>query len=475
MFSETDMIEFKREFSKTVLKTVVAFANTKGGVIYLGIEDDGTVCGVDDPDGVMLAAMNSIRANVKPNASMVAQCELVNVKGKNVVGIRVERGANRPYYLSEKGMRPEGVYIRQGPASFMASESEIVEMLKASHRDSFEDRRCLRQDLSFNQASAVFAREGVELGDAQMRTLGFVDEDGQFTNLAWLLSDQWDRPIKLASFFGMQRTTFKDRLETSGSLLAQLDQALSFLNEHMHYKTRFVNMRRVDYENFPPDAVREALVNAIIHRDYDREAPTLASVLDDRFEIVSHGGLPAAYSFDEFQFDVSVPRNPKLAAVFYRLRIIEAYGTGIRRMFEAYENDGVAPRFDITKNLFKVTLPNRNLADGAERPSKQLANPGCESGEDGPCGLFAQTAQVRQERNATGVWEGEAAPGSLRDQERMVLEVIDLQGPLKRSEIQQRFEFSQATLLRIIKRLEEKGLVRAEGNTRRRVYYATSG
>lgn len=265
MFSESDVVEFKREFSRTTLKTVVAFANTRGGIVYLGIEDDGKICGVEDPDAVLLTAVNSIRNAIKPNASMVVQCERMEMNGKDVVGIRVERGANRPYYLADRGMRPEGVYIRQGSASFMATEADIVDMLKAFQKDSFEARRCLHQSLSFAETRAVFENQAFEFGDAQMRTLGLVDEDGQFTNLAWLLSDQCTCSIKLAQFFGTTRTTFKDRLETSGSLLSQFDQARIFLTKHMHYKTRFVDMRREDYEDYPPDAVREALINALIH------------------------------------------------------------------------------------------------------------------------------------------------------------------------------------------------------------------
>lgn len=447
MFSESDMVEFKREFCKSVLKTVVAFANTRGGVVYLGIEDDGTVCGVDDPDAVMLAAMNSIRSSIRPDASMILECDQLQVKGKTIVGIRVERGAKRPYYLADKGMRSEGVYVRQGSASFMASESEIVRMLKESQGERSEDGRSLRQDLTFEGTAAACLAQGCDFGEAQMRTLGLVDEDGQFTNVGLLLSDQCTVTMKLAAFFGTTRTTFKDRLETSGSLLVQFEQALVFLSEHVHYKTKFVDMRRVDYEDFPPDAVREALVNAIVHRDYEVPASNLVSVLDDRVEFVSHGGPPQSCPLDEFQMDVSVPRNPKLAAVFYRLRLIEAYGTGLRRMFEAYEGSGTSPELDISKRVFKVTLPNRNVVALEARP---------------PGGG----------RRAEGPSERADGPSELRNQERIVLAVLEDQGPLKRSEIQERFDFSRATLLRVLKRLEDKGLVKAEGNTRRRIYRA---
>lgn len=455
VFSETDMVEFKREYSRSVLKAVVAFANTHGGMVLIGIEDDGTVCGVEDPEGVMLAVTNAIRDAVKPNAAMIAECEQLEVRGKTVVGIRVERGVDRPYYLADKGMRPEGVYVRQGAASYMASEAEIRTLLRESRDGAYESGRCLQQDLTFGGTRAFFEKEGLELGDAQMRSLGMVDGDGQFTNLAWMLSDQCTAVVKLACFFGTNRTTFKDRLEVSGSVLVQFERSLDFLAKHMGYKTQFVNMRRVDYEDFPPDAVREALINAIVHRDYESQVATLISVLEDRLEFTSYGGLPTACSLGDFQLDVSVPRNPKLAAVFYRLRLIEAYGTGIRRMFEAYEGSGKTPVFDITRSFFRVRLPNRNY-EGSD-----------ELGGESRLDVVAASAGM-------GAAGGAGSAGKeLLNQERVVLAMLEEQGPLKRSEIQERFTFSQATLLRVIKRLESKGLVQAEGNTRRRVYRAT--
>ena len=282
-----------------------------------------------------------------------------------------------------------------------------------------------------------------------------VDGDGQFTNLAWMLSDQCTAVVKLACFFGTNRTTFKDRLEVSGSVLVQFERSLDFLAKHMGYKTQFVNMRRVDYEDFPPDAVREALINAIVHRDYESQVATLISVLENRLEFTSYGGLPTACSLGDFQLDVSVPRNPKLAAVFYRLRLIEAYGTGIRRMFEAYEGSGKTPVFDITRSFFRVRLPNRNY-EGSD-----------ELGGESRLDVVAASAGM-------GAAGGAGSAGKeLLNQERVVLAMLEEQGPLKRSEIQERFTFSQATLLRVIKRLESKGLVQAEGNTRRRVYRAT--
>ncbi len=297
-----------------------------------------------------------------------------------------------------------------------------------------------------------------------MRSLGLTDEDGQFTNLGLLFSDQCSSAMKLAAFFGTKRTKFRGRTETEGSLLKQVEEALDFLAKYTDYETKFVDMRRVDYEDFPPDATREALFNAGVHRDYAVPAASLISVLDDRLEITSHGGLPGGASMEEFQMDVSVPRNPKLAAIFYRLGLIEAYGTGIVRMFEAYEGSDVAPEFHITPNLFRVVLPNRNRPP--EGPLVRAATHSLqETAAEVDLGNADMSAPAEGARQA-------AVNSELERQEQLVLTMIELDGPLKRQAIQERTDFSQATLLRILKRLMEKGLIRAEGNTRRRVYAA---
>ena len=141
-----------------------------------------------------------------------------------------------------------------------------------------------------------------------------------------------------------------------------------------------------------------------------------------------------------------MPRNPLLAEVFYRVRLIEAYGTGIKRIFEAYEGSGVSPEFNMSKHLVRVRLPNRNY-DGDDAFWRRGSDPAITVSRDGAAGA-----------------------DELRDQERLVFAMLEEFGPMRRADLQERFEFSQATLLRILGRLKDKGLVRAEGNTRRRVY-----
>ena len=128
MAQESDNLEFKREFVDDIKYTVIAFANTRGGKLWIGVEDDASVCGVPNPDETMLRLTNAIRDAIRPDVTLFTRCQTIQMDGKNVVEVCVQRGTSRPYYLAGKGIRPEGVYIRQGASSVPASETMILNM-----------------------------------------------------------------------------------------------------------------------------------------------------------------------------------------------------------------------------------------------------------------------------------------------------------------------------------------------------------
>ena len=358
---ESKTIEYKREYTEDIKYAVIAFANTDGGKIYIGVDDEGHSCGVPEPDKVMLRVTNMIRDVIRPDVTMFTDCSVSEIDGNTVIIVTVIRGTARPYYLAAKGVRPEGVYVRQGSSSVPASETAILNMIKETSGDRYEDSRSLNQQLTFEKASSYFTKKGMDFGEAQMRTLNLIGEDKTFTNLAMLLSDQCVHTLKLAIFQGSQKTIFLDRREFSGSLLEQLEEAFSYIDLSNRTKAEFVGLERLDKRNYPPEAIREALLNAIVHRDYSISASTLISIFDDRIEFVSIGGLVQGISFDDIMLGVSVLRNPRLANIFYRLKLIEAYGTGILRIYESYAESEKKPKIEVSNNAFKITLPNTNF------------------------------------------------------------------------------------------------------------------
>ena len=313
-----------------------------------------------------------IRDVIRPDVTMFTDCGLSEVDSHPVIIITVLRGTARPYYLAGKGVRPEGVYVRQGSSSVPASETAILNMIKETSGDCYEASRSLKQELTFEKTAKYFAKKGIDFGKAQMRTLKLIGSDNMYTNLGMLLSDQCVYTLKIAVFQGSQKTVFLDRRELTGSLLEQLEEAYSYIDLSNRTKAEFAGLERIDRRNYPAEAIREALLNAIVHRDYSIRASTLISIFDDRIEIVSIGGLVRGISYDDIMLGVSVLRNQHLANVFYRLRLIEAYGTGILKIRESYSDSGKKPKIEVSDNAFKITLPNLNFISENEEKNETL-------------------------------------------------------------------------------------------------------
>jgi ATP-dependent DNA helicase RecG len=355
--------EFKREYTEDVKKTVIAFANTNGGILYIGVNDDKTIKGVDNPDDTMLQAANAVRSAIKPDITLFVDYTAEKIRKTTVIVITVQRGTACPYYLANKGMRPEGVYIRQGPSSVPATETAIFNMIKETDGENYEELRSLNQDLTFRAAEQFFKIENVPFGIKQQKTLHLQTVDGVYTNLGLLLSDQAKHTIKLAVFEGLEKEIFKDQREFSGSLIRQLQEVYDHLEMHNHNYSVINGLIRLEKKDYPEDALREALLNALVHRDYSFSSSTFISIFDDRIEFASIGGLPKGVSLDDILLGLSVTRNENLANVFYRLHLIEAYGTGIPKIMRSYADCAKKPELQATGNAFKITLPNKNKSN----------------------------------------------------------------------------------------------------------------
>ena len=244
-------------------------------------------------------------------------------------------------------------------------------MLRETGGVSFDRSRCLNQELTFIYTDDFFSRNDILFGEQQKRTLGLIDSDGYYTNTAFLLSDQCEHSIKCAVFEGEGKTRFKTRKEFSGSVLKQMDEAYDFISINNNLNTTFDGLQRVEHPDYPEFALREALINAIVHRDYDYSGSIIVNIFDNRMEFVSLGGLVKGITLDDVENGISQSRNTVLANVFYRLKLIESYGTGIRRIIEAYQNQAVHPQFSVAPASFALTLPKFSQTDGTALPEKE--------------------------------------------------------------------------------------------------------
>ena len=364
---ENSNIEYKREYTADIKKEVMAFANSGGGVIYVGRDDDGNPYPLPDMDETLTQITNSIRDGILPDVTMFVRYE-TNESG---ITITVREGTHKPYFLPEKGLKPSGVYVRQGASSVPASFEQIREMIKLTDGDKFETARSLIQDLTFREAAEEFDRCGVTFGESQMRTLGIIGADGLYTNLGLLLSDQCTHTIKFAVFNGTKKGEFKTRKEVEGSVLRQMRSAFDFLSLSNNLAANLSGLDRIEQYDYPEIAVREAILNAIVHRDYGFSGSIIVNLYDDRIEFVSLGGLMPGLKAEDLFVGISQPRSEKLANIFYRLKHIEAYGTGLRLIMQYYEDFDVKPEITATNGAFSLSLPNMNYA----RPLRKVEQP----------------------------------------------------------------------------------------------------
>lgn len=432
-FRETEIVELKSIVMDDIKKEIIAFANCDGGTVYVGVADDGKVLGVENADECALQISNMVRDAVKPDVTMFIHYETLECDGKAVVAVNIQRGTNRPYYLAKKGLRPEGVYVRQGYSSVPATDTAIRQMIKETDGDSFENMRSINQALTFEATKKEFEKRNVVFGQPQMQTLKIVSADGIYTNLGLLLSEQCLHTIKAAVFEGINQNVFKDRREFSGSLMQQLNDVYDYIDFHNQTHATFRKLLRIDTRDYPEIAVREALLNTLVHRDYSFRASTLISIYDDRIEFVSIGGLLPGLELDDLMMGVSVCRNPHLANVFYRLQLIEAYGTGMKKIMGAYANALVQPKIKTTNNAFKIILPNVNFTPKAAEVHKD----------------FEKAADLALDSN-----------------EEKVLQFLREHLMITRKETQTLLEVSQSTAGRILKAMVDSGRIKQIGGSR---------
>lgn len=365
-YEESSKLELKEQLNTDFKKEIIAFANTDGGEIIVGIAKDGTVTGVENTEAEMERIGNMVRDGIKPDLTTYTSIERIEDKDKTLIRVTVSRGQKRPYHLTNKGLKPSGVFVRHGVSSVPATDEAIRQMLKESDGTTFDRARSVNQDLTFEYAEKIFRESNVAFDEPHKRTLGLLDPDGYYTNAALLLSDQCGHIIRCAVYEGTGKSKFKTRREFSGSILKQLDDTFEFLSLNNNLRASFDGLRRIDHADYPADALREALLNAVVHRDYDYSGSIIINTYDDRMEFISLGGLVKGLTLEDIKSGVSQPRNMVVANIFYRLELIESYGTGVQKILESYAGEPAQPVFSAAPASFVVTLPNRNVPSPTE-------------------------------------------------------------------------------------------------------------
>lgn len=427
---ETENIEFKSQVTDDLYKEVIAFANTEGGIVYIGIDDDGNVKGIDNVDETYTRITNGIRDAILPDVTMFIKYSL---QENGVIKITVGEGSYKPYYLKSKGLKPSGVFVRQGASAAQASPEQIRQMIKDSDGDVYEEMRSMEQSLTFEYAAKAFERYKVEFSEGKYHVLGIREHsDLLYTNLALLLSDQCLHTTKVAVFADEFNTEFRDSKEFSGSIFKQMDEVYDYLKLCNKMQATFKGLERVEAPDYPEEAVRESLLNAMVHRDYSFSGSIIININAKETEFISIGGLLPGLSTEDIRSGISQPRNKKLAEIFHRLHLIESYGTGIRRIFALYKDSASQPRIEVTANTFKIILPNKNVAE--EKTNKE---------------------------NFKG----------LSDQKRQILEFVETHGFITETQIGELLDVKKTRAYTIAKQMCDEDLIYAEGRGETKRYF----
>ncbi|HQI46658.1 MAG TPA: putative DNA binding domain-containing protein, partial [Bacteroidales bacterium] len=357
MQNENKRIEFKREWNKDVdiEKEVIAFLNTpEGGTIYIGIENNGNVVGVNNPDSIILQLKDRLKNNISPSIMGLFDIVQENINGKPVVKIKIAGGSEKPYFKKKYGMTEKGCYIRNGTAADPMPQDMIDTLFASRTRNTIRRITSPRQDLTFEQLQIYYQETGKPININFRKNLELLTDDGKLNLVGYLLADNNTFSVQVAKYATTTREQLVEKAELGNCSLVKATKSVL---EKVDIENRtFVNItykERIEKRMWHPIALREAIINAFVHADYTLEIPPKFELFPDRIEITSAGGLPQNLTEEEFFEGYSVPRNKELMRVFKDLELVEQLGTGIQRILQYY---GKAC-FKISPNFIRIVFP----------------------------------------------------------------------------------------------------------------------
>ncbi len=355
--SETNRIEYKREFNTDVdiEKEVIAFLNYhEGGLIYIGIDKQGKILGVSDIDDDMLKIKDRVKNNISPSAMGLFDIVAEAKEGKELIKIIVAGGTEKPYFKKKFGMTEKGCFIRTGSAAEPMPQAMIDKLFASRTRNSLGKIRSHRQDLTFEQLKIYYDEKGITLTKRFKQNLELLTEDEKLNYVAYLLGDENGTSIKVAKYSGTDRVDLIENNEYGYcSLIKATKRVIDKLELENKTISKITPKERIDTRLWNAVALREAIINAIIHNDYTREIPPKFEIFSDRLEIISFGGLFEGMIQEDFFDGLSLPRNKELMRVYKDLGMVEQLGSGVPRILQTYGKDC----FKFADNYLRIIFP----------------------------------------------------------------------------------------------------------------------
>lgn len=434
--TETNRIENKEQLNEDFEQEVIAFLNYKeGGIIYVGINKNGQVVGVENTDLTQLQIKDRIKNNIQPSTLGLFDVTVETIENKEVIKVIISSGTEKPYYLRKKGRTPEGCYIRIGSSKERMTERMIEEMFARRIKNSLKEIESPRQDVTFRQLKIHYEGNGMILNDNFARNLNLLTDEGKYNYNAYLLADENNISIKLVKYLGTSKMELIENQEYGYCCLITATQRIldRLTAENTVYAKIEYNGRK-EVEMIDSKALKEAVINAMVHSDYTLTTTPIIELYSDRIEITSGGGLPQGLSQEEFLEGVTAPRNKELIRVFKDVDLIENIGSGVLRILDAYDKSC----FKFMEHFLRVSFKYK------ENPFE-----------------YDSKNKVSTDDTINDTLNGTI---KLTKNEQQILNLIINNNQITREEIVNETNLSDRTISRAIKHLQEVKIIEREGS-----------
>ena len=367
--SETNLIEFKQQLTDGLEKEAVAFLNSStGGVIFIGINKQGDVVGISNVDYQLLQIKDRLKNNILPSCMGLFDLEPIYFKSNPIIKITLASGVEKPYYIRKHGISEKGCFIRTGTSAEPMTIKQIEAMFSSRVRNSLSKILSPREDLYFEQLKIYYEAVGKSLNNQFAKSLELLTSDKRFNYVAYLMADNNGMSMKVAKYTGFDRVYLAENHEYGYcSLVKAAKQILDKVELENITFAQITSKERIETRLWDMIALREAIINAIVHNDYTREVPPKVEFFDDRIEITSYGGLPEGLTESDFFEGVSMPRNKEIMRIFKDLDLVEQLGSGIPRILQSYDKTC----FQFLDNFIRMSFPKIEFDDSIVKISNQ--------------------------------------------------------------------------------------------------------
>ena len=347
--------EFKVKLTDKFEEEVISFLNTNGGSIYIGVNDKGEIVGINgNIDLLQRTIKDRIKDNIMPSTLGLYDVVVLVENNKKYIKIIIARGSDDPYYIKGMGMTPDSCFIRVGSSIQSMPFDMINNRINKRTRTSLRNIVSPKQDLTFSQLKIYYEEKGFNINNNFLKQLDLYTDDGKYNYNAYLLADNNTISIRFGKYEG---TNAVDLIENEDfgncSIVKATKNILNKIEIENKIFTKIEYPERKEIRMYDFAAVREAVVNAIVHNDWSNEYAPKFEMFSDKLVISSNGGIQPSTTKEEFLEGYSLPKNKELMKVFNDLDLVEQMGTGIIRILQSYDKKS----FEFFPNFIRVTFP----------------------------------------------------------------------------------------------------------------------